>query len=149
MTYRAMLVVVGLSLLPLAAGCEKGCSVSGTVTLNGEPVKKGEVIFHPADGQGQMFAGQIVDGHYEVDEASPGSRRAQINAYRDINFAVSQEEMQQRAADLTARGVNHQGLVNPADVDIPPNAEGNNTTVEITSGTQTLDFNVVTPKPVK
>lgn len=59
-----------LLLVFLAAGCSDGPkrhSVSGTVTLGGNPVPLGEIIFEPDSSKGTNAPGsvaQIKDGHY-------------------------------------------------------------------------------------
>ena len=61
--------------LILIVGCSGGGSVSGTVTLNGQPLTRGTVTFHPT-GSGPAGIGTIgADGRYEVlvgkDKALP------------------------------------------------------------------------------
>ncbi len=69
-----------------AIGCGKSgpasSHVTGTVTLDGEAVKEGEVLFVPADGGGTPFACPIVDGKFEGD-VSPGAKRVEITATAD------------------------------------------------------------------
>lgn len=45
----------------------KKVSISGTITVDGEPVDKGSVRFKPADGQGPTDGAQIVDGKFEAE----------------------------------------------------------------------------------
>jgi hypothetical protein len=70
----------------LAVGCgESGpvrCDVTGSVTLDGQPVEEGEVLFIPADGIGSSDACPIVAGEFRGDVA-PGSKRVEISATKD------------------------------------------------------------------
>jgi hypothetical protein len=79
--------------LPLVAGLALGCggsdgdtgsiAVSGGVTLEGEPVKNGVVVFTPASTELRLSAtaltarGQIQDGKYSLN-AVPGEHRVDI-----------------------------------------------------------------------
>jgi hypothetical protein len=64
------------------AGCSGGAgSVSGTVTLNGEPLKEGVVRFVPADGTGQTVTADIKDGKFTAD-VPPGDMRVEFSAPR-------------------------------------------------------------------
>jgi hypothetical protein len=74
------------ALLGMAAGCgsdvEKTYPVSGTVTLDGEPLADGEIYFvTPATGQIDILS--IENGKF-AGEAKAGSRRVEIRAYRVI-----------------------------------------------------------------
>ena len=64
-------------------------------------------------------------------------------AVKKVNFASSSAEMQQKAAEARKTG-NNDGLVDPADT-IPDNAEGNNATVELKAGPQSIDLNLKKP----
>jgi hypothetical protein len=65
-----------------------GCSgdgrraVSGEVTLDGEPVNGGSIVFLPATGEGIKGAAEIVGGKYVIPAEQglqPGSYRVEIN----------------------------------------------------------------------
>lgn len=59
-------VVVLAGVLVAGCGSPHEASVSGTVTLDGEPLDRGTVSFHPV-GEGAVAYGQIgADGSYEV-----------------------------------------------------------------------------------
>lgn len=81
---RRSWVFLSLSALVFAAGCGGASeyTVSGTVTLDGQPVEEGEIRFLPTDGQGTPFAGPIVNGKFE-SRASAGQNRVEINATRE------------------------------------------------------------------
>ena len=72
------LIFLGLSIIGCSGGekIETG-SVSGTVTLDGQPLASGVIQFHPdKDAQGNTLRGKvaqatITDGKYKID-ADPG-----------------------------------------------------------------------------
>jgi len=58
-------------LVPLAVGCGKGKGkVSGTVTLDGQPLPAGTINFLPSKGTGA--GGSIEDGKYSIDNVPAG-----------------------------------------------------------------------------
>ncbi|MEQ9407248.1 MAG: hypothetical protein RIK87_05955 [Fuerstiella sp.] len=63
------------------AGPEK-FTVSGQVSLNGEPLPDGDVIFRSADG-GHAYAGKIQQGSFSF-EAEAGSKQVEIKSYRPV-----------------------------------------------------------------
>ncbi|MCA9013916.1 MAG: hypothetical protein KDA77_01170 [Planctomycetaceae bacterium] len=71
------------------AGCgaktdgPKLVTVSGKITLNGEPLPGGDIIFRPADGQGHAYAGKITDGTYTLDTEA-GKKRVEIKSMREV-----------------------------------------------------------------
>jgi hypothetical protein len=129
-----------------AVGCgDQATTITGKVTYNGEPVEMGAISFLPTDGKGQIFAAQILDGAYSVPKAAPGSRTVNIRGTKKVNFGQSSEEAIRLSQEAQAAGHAWAGHVSePADY-IPDDAEGNNQTVEIARGEQTLDFNLKGP----
>jgi len=76
-------VLVAATYLTLA-GCQSAiekASVSGTVTLNGEPVQVGTISFEPTDPAAPSASAEIHDGRFSV-ESPVGNRRVAIMAYR-------------------------------------------------------------------
>jgi hypothetical protein len=129
-----------------AVGCgESATTVSGKVTYNGEPVEMGTISFRPADGKGQVFAAQITDGSYTVPNGQPGSRVVAIRGVKEVKLALSSEESARVAAEATAAGNTGGVHMSEAADYIPEDAEGNNQTVEINAGEQTLDFALTGP----
>lgn len=56
--------------------------VSGEVTLDGQPLDRGSIEFHP-DGEGTLTGGMIVDGTFEIPAAQgaePGNYSVRIFA---------------------------------------------------------------------
>lgn len=77
--HRDVLAIV-LILAPLTIGCgggEKVGQVQGRVTINGEPIAKGDIRFLPMDGASKATGGLIADGRFEV-EVPVGKQRVEI-----------------------------------------------------------------------
>jgi len=78
---------VVLAAFALAGGCssggrpaEKTYPVSGNVTLDGQPLAEGEIIFKdPA--KGEVHLGPIKDGKFQL-QATAGPKRVEIYAYK-------------------------------------------------------------------
>ncbi len=94
----ATLMLTGFSLLLLSAGCSDGrgtrVPISGTVTIDGEPLKHGSVTFFPiASGDGYRAGGGSLDenGQYRIssytafDGLLPGKYEVTILAVEPIN----------------------------------------------------------------
>lgn len=140
MTMKAGLcMAVGLGIAMLAAGCGDSTTVTGQVTYEGKPVQKGAISFLPADGQGPSCGGSIANGRYTA-QLSPGKKIVRIVETKVTDHILTREEIEQAAAKQTQAG----GRVED-DEAVPPNAEGNNTEIEINSGSQTLDFALKRP----
>ena len=78
--FRGM-TAVAVALLVLT-GCDRGPKmypVSGTVTLDGNPVPEGEILFTDGDGKLGPDAGKIKDGRFEF-QAKAGKKRVEISA---------------------------------------------------------------------
>ncbi len=55
--------------------------VTGTVSFEGEPISEGRIQFRMQNAERRVYAGQIVDGRYEV-RAEPGEAMVEIRASR-------------------------------------------------------------------
>jgi hypothetical protein len=139
---RLALVLLAASLAVGACGCGSSTNASGQVTYEGVPVKEGYITFFPADEKGPMSAAQITDGSYQLT-MSPGRHLVEITAAKKIQFALSSEEMEAKFKAAKSKG-NASGIVESADL-IPANAVGNRQTIDVKSGTQTLDFHLKKP----
>lgn len=58
-------------------------TVSGTVTLDGEPLKIGDIRFRPADGLSSGGAGKIEEGKYSFQTPS-ALMKVEIMGYREV-----------------------------------------------------------------
>jgi hypothetical protein len=56
--------------------------VSGSVTLDGQPIEQGEIQFIPADKQGTLQACPIGNGKFEC-RVTEGQKRVEITATRE------------------------------------------------------------------
>ena len=140
----SLLTATAIMLILFVAGCGQSVVVTGQVTYEGKPVEEGSINFLPEDGQGPTCGGAINDGRYQATCPKPGRKIAQIVGIKKINFALTSEEMARAAEQAEARG-DRTGIVERADV-VPPNAQGNNTVVELTAGRQQLDFHLRRPQ---
>jgi len=87
--------VSGAPFLALLAATAIGCAdrsgldkvpISGEVTLDGQPIPNGEILFYPAEGtKGSVSGGAIKDGKYVADGRGGvplGKHHVEIRAYR-------------------------------------------------------------------
>ncbi len=77
------IIACGLLLLSLTIGCSGDGlnAVSGTVTLDGQPIEKGTIEFMPVDGKGPTAAAVIEEGAYRARVAA-GPKQVRIVGYR-------------------------------------------------------------------
>ncbi|HEV3259611.1 MAG TPA: hypothetical protein VG013_22280 [Gemmataceae bacterium] len=121
-------------LLPLLLGCGSKTSVSGTVTYDGREVDKCFITFYPADDRGTAVGSEILDGKYAVPELVPGKKRVLIKS-------------QWKPVGVEASGAGGRKIkLVPPDHAVPADATGNNQTVDILGGEQTLDFRLTKPQ---
>lgn len=83
-----------LRLLPAVALCCVGCgqsltqAVSGTVTLDGQPLATGEIEFSPLPGTSGPAAGATIEnGRFEVPAVQQGLRTGGAYAVRIVSLA--------------------------------------------------------------
>jgi hypothetical protein len=77
-------IILPLCALVWAAGCSGSSgvgTVSGKVTLDGEPLKEGVVRFVPVDGKGQTASGIVTDGTFTAT-VPVGTMRVEFSAPR-------------------------------------------------------------------
>lgn len=114
-----------LVLLCVLSGCGRsGPSVSGTVTYDGQPLASGYITFFPLDDRGPTQGTPIQDGTYEVRNITPGKKRVLITTPAKIEVADGDRKRK---------------LV-PPPILITADTPGNNRTVDIREGRQTLDI---------
>jgi hypothetical protein len=84
-TRRAFFMTTSASMVFAASGCgdSKKSLVSGTVSVDGDPLANGTIAFFPIDGKGPTAGAGIKDGKYEV-EAGVGEMKVTINATKVV-----------------------------------------------------------------
>lgn len=103
----AMTAVLGL----LMTGCGGPSSsanirgaVKGKVTLDGEPVPQGSILFLPQEGtKGPAGGGTIKDGVYDLkveQGAAIGKNRVEINAPRKTGKQISSQDGQKQIDEV-------------------------------------------------
>ncbi len=83
------------------AGCGEDnglITISGQVTLDGQPVKEGSVSLMPVSGQGVAGGGEIVNGRYTA-QTSPGEMAVQIYAHETVTKDNPTQEEIERGLD--------------------------------------------------
>lgn len=81
------------SLLSWVAGCNKSDlnSVSGVVTLDGQPLKEGTIQFAPADGKAPSQAAMIQDGKFST-ELRRTNYKVEMHATKFIDTGAKLDE---------------------------------------------------------
>ena len=85
-------LAVGCSCLPALPGCGNSSNrqpISGTVTLDGQPLVSGVISFRPAKGLSAPGSGAgVIEGRFDIPEAKglePGKYDVTIAAFRETN----------------------------------------------------------------
>jgi hypothetical protein len=140
---RVLLVPSLAATLLLLAGCSGDkAEISGTVRLDGQLIEEGSINFIPIEGTTGPGAGAVIaKGRYHIPQskgATVGKNRVELRAFKMTGRKV---------IDPTGRpGAVTQERV-PA---FPPEYNDNSKLVEeIHKGSNTLDFDISAPKPVK
>ncbi|MEM9353116.1 MAG: hypothetical protein AAGA92_08890, partial [Planctomycetota bacterium] len=85
---RGVAVVLAGCLLVGLAGCRDPTGrqqVTGTVTLDGDPLPEGRISLRPL-ATGPSAGGKIVEGQFEIDRTKgplPGAYTVSIQSYKD------------------------------------------------------------------
>jgi hypothetical protein len=133
--------VAAVVLLLLLGGCgdRSDGTLTGSVTVDGKPLKRGSVRLEPAGGQGTPAGGVVQNGRYEVRGLKPGKYNLHVEGEPESG-PVSQEEVMRRS-----EAEHRAATANP----VPPGAVGNGRDVEVTGGPQTHDVALTSPTPAK
>ena len=81
---RMVLAIILVALVGCGGNAGRG-AVKGTVTVNGEPLKAGDIAFVGASAGGPSAGASIADGHYQIAaDKGPvaGEYLVQIRAFR-------------------------------------------------------------------
>ena len=72
-----------LALMLCLGGCQGNglTEVTGTVSYDGQPIKKGNISFWPSDGNGPTAAAIITDGRFAANVA-PGKKLVRIEGFK-------------------------------------------------------------------
>jgi hypothetical protein len=128
-------ILLHLVTILVAAGCnvDSTASVAGSVTLNGEPLEKGLVSFAAVDERGGSGGGDISGGKYETKGLLPGKYVVHV-------AGTPQGEIIMPGDPRTKRTMSDTEIRAMSDP-IPPDATGNDQTIELEAGERkTLDF---------
>lgn len=140
---RVWMITVSFSLAGLLAGCsgppddqpDLG-SVSGTVTLDGEPLAEATISFQPQGSGRPSYAVTDSEGYYEMQYtgdaggAKIGKHLVSISTYQEGDPGAPDPEGQETRPERVPARYN----INAAD-----NEE---MTVEVTAGSNTIDFSL-------
>lgn len=80
---RLLMPYLALGIMVLSGCGTSPGTVSGEVTVDGVPLKKGVISFVPADGKGEPITVEIEDGKYEL-KTLPGPKLIQVSAPRVV-----------------------------------------------------------------
>jgi hypothetical protein len=106
MVTRMKLRTIQLTAVCLAFAGTAGCSsdsskgtVSGTVTLDGQPLKSGLIRFIPADGRTPTAEATITDGEYSA-QVPLGEKRVSISAPKIVGKRKAYETADSPSVDI-------------------------------------------------
>jgi hypothetical protein len=137
-TMRQILGLAGALLICAGCGPNSGGSVSGNVTLNGQPLAKGQISFL-GEGAGTGTGGaSIVAGKYNVKDLPPGKYHVQIAGEPENKFIEPNSPDAQR----TLSDEEVAAMMDP----LPKGTTGREHSLEVTAGEQTKDFALEAPQ---
>lgn len=111
--------------------------MSGTVTLDGQPMEKGCISFTPEDDQAGTAGSDIEAGRFQIPQLKPGKYRVQIVGLPNGPvIAPGSKEAMRTLSDQEVRA-----MMNP----LPPDVLGNDRLIEIQAGAQTHHFPLESP----
>lgn len=122
-------------LVPLV-GCgggttDKGVTVTGTVTLDGQPLPTGQVVFEIPNSHEQRVGGIGEGGKFEVKEVPVGKVRVAVRTSMFQAQYSAEQKFASRAGGKADK---------PAFVSVPAKYEN--------PGTANLEFEIVDGKPI-
>lgn len=103
-TVHKSIGVIAILLFAAVAGCSRGpvtYTVMGTVTLDGNPVTNGYVIFSPVQGSvSSAVSGEVQNGNYTL-KCLPGDQKVMITGQMSNGSIVPLRYIEE-GSDLTA-----------------------------------------------
>lgn len=138
---NAAFVALMILLIAGCGGTEARNGVSGTVTLDGSPLVKGDILFRPAPGAGSDLASgsaEIIDGKYKLPEKpglTPGDYIVRI---------MAEEVVPGKTVKVPSGMVEGQFDEVPVKENVIPDDFGEKSTqkVSVQNGENVFDFNV-------
>jgi hypothetical protein len=133
--------------------------------LDSEPLEKGTITFTSVDSGGAICSGVISRGQYSVDNVLAGKNRVEVTATSSAPSASAadsgarptyeeamrrQQEMRNVSDAAMKKKMDKQQLKQKADEMrrslVTQETIGNNQVMEISTGRQNKDFNLMTPR---
>jgi hypothetical protein len=136
--------------LMILMGCGSSsdtATVSGKVTLDGEPVATGSVSFYPQEsGGGATTSCAIKDGQYRIADLVPGKKKIVVMVNTGTPTAPQQPtgEVSRESRNAERRGEVRKRDTSPASSRKP--LIGNNKVVDILQGKQEVHIPLQKPK---
>jgi hypothetical protein len=81
--HRCLLLLTLWMFLIGCAPAVKTVAIKGKVTLDGQPLEKGDILFTHSDPQHGQEAGKIAGGEYSAN-VHPGANKVSIRATREV-----------------------------------------------------------------
>src|SRR5688572_20200526 len=107
-------------------------SLSGTVTVNGQPLTEGQITLYPVEGTATTQGGPIADGAFELKRIPPGLWRVLVSSPPQAELVTHRDGTQ------TVKLLSSPNQVSPR-------AKGNQRVIHVTPGQQVLDFALHNP----
>jgi hypothetical protein len=139
-----------LPLLIVCAGCGSSgpprAAVEGMVTVGGQPLSAGRIIFTPiAPNQGPSATARVSGGKYQLPKSTGaviGNNRVEVEADMNLGFALDDEDAfaKRSTSLLPASPIPYEfGSNSKLSVDIKP-GDVNKYDVPIPAAAQTVDY---------
>ncbi len=120
------------SALCAAGGCSGSSpvTIAGKVSLDGQPLGRGDILFVPQEAPGGPAGGEIVNGTYSVAKGlQPGRYRVEIRQPRPTNRVVQSRYTRDMVRDF------EEGIAADANVE-------STLVVEVKAGVNSADYAV-------
>lgn len=131
--------ILAVAAVLAVAGCGiPGASVTGKVTVDGQPLKDGYVTFTPEDGKGASAGCPVKDGAYSISGVQPGYKVMTVEASGGDGPSVqSSAEMEKLSKEWRSKA-GPDGIIRTETVS--QTTGGNNQRVTLKAGNQTVDI---------
>lgn len=107
-------------------------TLTGNVTFNNQPIRKGTISLMPESGNGSTAGGSIIDGKYTIKDLKPGRYRMTISL--EPEGPIIMPDSPEAKKTYSKADIARMSAALPADV------KGNDEMIEIVSGEQVKDF---------